>query len=139
LFLLLESRPTTEDTIMGENQDQAAEPTDGNGAPASSVSEQIREAAYEAWVTHREPHQVKTRALFDRAYLGHYAAVAAYTEQLVDDYELDAKLDTAIAEPFRPFVDIDVVALSRSLVRNGSLYALTATPIGVWVFNGDME
>jgi hypothetical protein len=46
--------------------------------------------------------------LINRAYLGHYAAVAAYTEQLVDDYQLDVKLDAAIAEPFRPFVDVDV-------------------------------
>lgn len=109
------------------------------GPPPGSITDQITEAAYQAWSRGREAWQDSSRGLFDRAYLGHYAAIAAYTERLVDEYQLDAKLDAAIAEPFRPFVDIDVVALSRSLVRNGSLYALMAAPIGVWVFNGDME
>lgn len=107
----------------------------GHGLP-DSVTDQIREAAYLAWRTHREGWLETPRALFDQAYLGHYAAVAAYVEQLVDDYELDAKLDAAIAEPFRQFVDIDVTALSRSMVKQGALYALSATPIGVWVFDG---
>jgi hypothetical protein len=120
--------------------DQAVSPDQTiAGPPPASVTDQIRDAAYEAWSRSREAWQDSSRGLFDRVYLGHYAAVAAYTEQLVDDYQLDAKLDAAIAEPFRPFVDIDVVALSRSLVRNGSLYALMAAPIGVWVFSGDIE
>lgn len=123
--------------------DQPAQPVNPEqpvaGPPPANITEQITEAAYHAWAQHREPSQDSSRGLFDRAYLGHYAAVAAYVEDLVDQYGLDARLDAAISEPFRAFVDVDVPALSRSLVRNGTLYALTATPIGVWVFNGEIE
>lgn len=108
------------------------------GPPAASITEQITEAAYQAWSDGREAWQDSSRGLFDRAYLGHYAAVAAYTEDMVDQYGLDARLDAAISEPFRRYVDIDVTALSRSLVKNGTLYALRATPVGVWVFNGEI-
>jgi len=77
--------------------------------------------------------------MFNRAYLGQYSHIDHYVETMVDDYELDAKLDAAITEPFREFLDIDVTALARSLVRHGSLYALPAAPVGVWVFNGDVD
>jgi len=105
---------------------------------AETITAQIREAAFAAWQLAREDWQDSSRSFFDRAYLGHFVSVDHYVETLVDGYELDAKLDAEVAEPFREFVDIDVTALARSLVRHGSLYTLTATPIGVWVFNGDI-
>jgi len=112
----------------------------GNGTPESNNLETLlRRAAYEAWAARREEHQDRSRDFFDRAYLGHYTNVDHYVETLVDDYELDAKLDAAIAEPFRQFVDIDITGLARSLARNGTLYAISATPVGVWVFNGEIE
>lgn len=116
----------THDT-MGEQERQAA------------ITAAIRDAAYVAWSTSREPDQESTHALFDRVYLGHYASVAACAEDMVDTYGLDARLDTAIAEPFRRHVDIDVTALSHALVLNGTLYALRAVPMGVWVFNGEIS
>lgn len=124
---------------MDNGQDRNAGQPEGGAYRPLSIEAAIWEAAFRAWVASREPEQDVSRALFDRAYLGHYAAVAAYAEDLVDQYELDAKLDAAIAEPFRQYVDIDVEALSRALVRNGTLYALLAAPIGVWVFNGEIE
>ena len=121
----------------------------GNGAPAEpptrqseaplSVVEQIREAAYQSWAQRRSDQQERSRALFDQAYLGHYSHIDHYVETLVDDYQLDTKLDLAIAEPFRTFVDIDITGLARSLGRNGSLYCLMAAPLGVWIFNGEIE
>jgi hypothetical protein len=62
-----------------------------------------------------------------------------YAETLVDTHELDARLDAAIAPPFREFVDIDTTRLARSLVRNGTLYVISAAPVGVLVFNGEIE
>jgi hypothetical protein len=99
----------------------------------------LREAAFTAWAASREEHQDRSRTFFDRAYLGHYSSIDHYVESLVDDYQLDTKLDTAVAEPFRQFLDIDVTGLARSLVRNGTLYAISAAPVGVWVFNGEIE
>ncbi len=72
-------------------------------------------------------------------YLGHYSTIDAYVIQLIDDYELDAKLDAAVAEPFRRHVDINVNALGRALVARTTIYTLQAVPVGVWVFNGDIE
>src|ERR1700704_4916602 len=91
-----------------------------NDRPAQSVSieAQIREVAFGLWAAGREDWQDSSRAFFDRAYLGHYASIDHYVENLVDAYGLDAKLDAAIAEPFREFLDIEITALARSLVRN---------------------
>ena len=112
----------------------------GNGVQEPiSIEALLREAAFEAWAATREEHQDRSREFFDRAYLGHYTSVDHYAETLVDDYELDAKLDAAIAPPFRAFVEIDVPTLARWLVHHGTLYAISATPVGVWVFNGDIE
>ena len=104
-----------------------------------SIEALLREAAFEAWVASREEHQDKSREFFDLVYLGHYASVDHVVETMVDAYGLDAKLDAAISPPFREFVDIDIPSLARHFVAIGSLYTLSASPLGVWVFNGDIE
>ena len=104
-----------------------------------SVETMLRQAAFEAWAATREEHQHDDRDFFDRAYLGHYSSLDHYVESLVDEYQLDSKLDAAVAEPFRRFLDIDITGLARSLVRSGTLYAIPAAPVGVWVFNGEIE
>ena len=111
----------------------------GNGVQEPiSIEALLREAAFEAWASLREEHQDSSREFFERAYLGHYASVEQYAETLIDGYELDAKLDAVIAPPFRQFVDIDVTGLAQALVGNGTLYTVRATPVGVWVFNGEI-
>jgi hypothetical protein len=114
----------------------------GNGTDNQepiSVETMLRQAAFEAWAATREEHQHNDRDFFNRVYLGHYTSLDHYVETLVDDYQLDAKLDTAVAEPFRRFLDVDISGLARSLVRNGTLYGVPAAPVGVWVFNGEIE
>lgn len=112
----------------------------GNGVQEPiSIEALLRQAAFEAWAAMREEHQDSSREFFERAYIGHYTSVDHYAETLVDAYELDAKLDAAIAPPFREFVDIDIPGLARSMVHNGTLYTVPATPVGVWVFNGEIE
>ncbi len=116
-----------------------------NGSPAEDtdpiapVMAVIRELAYASWARHQTEHDRDTsRALFERVYLGHYSTIDSYVIQLIDDYGLDAKLDAAIAEPFRRHVDIDVTTFGQALVSNGTLYVLSALPVGVWVFNGEI-
>jgi hypothetical protein len=112
----------------------------GNGVQEPiNIEALLRQAAFETWATSREEHQDSSREFFDRTYIGHYTSIDHYAETLVDAYQLDAKLDAAIAPPFREFVDIDVTGLARSLVRNGTLYAIPAVPVGVWIFNGEIE
>ncbi|MGI8664851.1 MAG: hypothetical protein ACR2N4_02285 [Jatrophihabitans sp.] len=123
---------------MHDEPGTSQEPTGTADPRQDAITSAIREAAFAAWVDSREPDQPATDELFGKAYLGHYASLDAYVEELVDRYELDAKLDAAIAAPFRRYVDVDVTALARWLVANGTLYALPAVPIGVWVFSAEI-
>lgn len=108
----------------------------GAGDPAEPIKAAILELAYAAWAHYRrEREQATDRALFQQAYLGHYSSLDSYVIKLVDDYDLDAKLDEAIAEPFRQHVDIDISGLGRALVSSATIYTLLAVPVGVWVFN----
>lgn len=123
---------------MGNGRSRNSQPA-GDGDPVATITAAIRELAYATWAHFREEGQDTSRTIFDRAYLGHYSTVDSYVIQLIDGYELDAKLDEAIAEPFRRHVDINVNALGRALVARTTIYALQAVPVGVWVFNGDIE
>jgi hypothetical protein len=124
---------------MGNGRRADRQPT-GDNDPIEAIKAGIRELAYAAWAHYRrELGQHTDRALFDRAYLGHYSTLDQYVIQLVDGYDLDAKLDEAIVEPFRRHVDIDINALGRALVSSATIYTLQAAPVGVWVFNEEIE
>jgi hypothetical protein len=119
---------------MGNGRSADGRPT-GEGQ-VDAITAAIRELAYTAWAHYRrELGQDTGRALFEQAYLGHYSTLDMYVVQLVDAYDLDAKLDEAIADPFRSHVDIDISALGRALVSSATIYTLQAVPVGVWVFN----
>jgi hypothetical protein len=122
---------------MGNGRSANGRPS-GEDGPVEAITAALRELAYTAWAASREPEQDSSNALFERTYLGHYSAVDAYVTGLIDGYQLDAKLDAAIAQPFRRHLDINVTALGQDLVASGTLYALPAFPVGVWVFNGEI-
>ncbi len=120
---------------MGNGRRADGRPT-GDDDPTEAIKAAIRELAYAAWAHYRrELDRDADRALFERVYLGHYSTLDMYVVNLVDNYDLDAKLDAAIAEPFRRHVDIDIPALGRALVSSATIYTLLAVPVGVWVFN----
>jgi hypothetical protein len=120
---------------MGNGRRADGRPT-GDDDPIEAIKAAIHELAYTGWAHYRRGLGQETdRALFERAYLGHYSSIDMYVVKLLDDYDLDAKLDEAIAEPFRSHVDIDVPALGRALVGRATVYTLLAVPVGVWVFN----
>ena len=124
---------------MGNGRSANGRPISEDG-PVAAIKAAIRELAYVSWAHYRqELGRDTSRALFERAYLGHYSSIDSYVIQLIDAYDLDAKLDEAIAEPFRRHVDIDVSALGRTLVSSASIYTLLALPVGVWVFNEEIE
>jgi hypothetical protein len=119
---------------MGNGRSADGRPT-GEGQ-VDAITAAIRELAYTAWARYRrELGQDTNRALFEQAYLGHYSTLDMYVVQLVDAYDLDAKLDEAIGEPFRSHVDIDISALGRALISSATIYTLQAVPVGVWVFH----
>jgi hypothetical protein len=120
---------------MGNGHDSRRQPA-GADDPVKAIKAAIRELAYASWARYRqELGQDTSRSSFDRAYLGHYSTIDTYVIQLIDAYELDAKLDAAIVEPFRRHVDIDVSAFGRTLVSSATIYSLLAVPVGVWVFH----
>jgi hypothetical protein len=117
--------------------------TDSNSreidARNSDIATAITELAFLAWSNNQPKGAPLARADFDRVYLGHYASIDGYADHLIDTYQLDAKLDAAIAPPFRAHVDIDVPGLARALRASGALLALPAHPVGVWVFRTDPD
>lgn len=122
---------------MGNGRRANGRPTEDD--PIEAIKAAIRELAYAGWAHYRrELLQDTNRALFELAYLGHYSTLDAYVTELIDAYDLDTKLDEAIAEPFRRHVDIDVPALGRALVSSATIYTLLAVPVGVWVFNEEI-
>ena len=100
----------------------------------SPIAKALREMAFIAWSAAREAGQPQDEAAFDQAYLGQYSMFDAYTDLLVVEHDIDARIDDAIPDPFRAHVDIDIPSLSQALVSSGAYYALPAYPVGVWVF-----
>jgi len=123
---------------MGDGRSANGRPVPDDG-PVAAIKAAIRELAYAAWTRYQaELDRDTSRSLFDRVYLGHYSTIDTYVIHLIDAYELDAKLDETIAEPFRQHVDIDVSAMGRALVSSATIYTLLAVPVGVWVFNEEI-
>jgi hypothetical protein len=124
---------------MGNGASANGRPIPDDEGPVGRIKSAIRELAYTTWVRYQTDLDRNTsRALFERVYLGHYSTVDTYVTQLIDDYQLDAKLDEVITEPFRSHVDIDVSAFGRALVASASIYTLLAAPVGVWVFTDEI-
>jgi hypothetical protein len=120
---------------MGNGRSADGRPI-GADDPAEGIKAAIRELAYASWARYQaELRQDTSRGLFERVYLGQYSSLDMYVVTLVDAYGLDAKLDEAIADPFRSHVDIDISALGRALISSATIYTLLAVPVGVWVFN----
>jgi hypothetical protein len=120
---------------MGNGRSRGGRPI-GDNDPVEAITAAIRELAYASWARYQaELRQDTSRGLFERVYLGHYSTIDMYVVQLVDAYALDAKLDEAIAEPFRRHVDIDISSLGRALIGSATIYTLLAVPVGVWIFN----
>jgi hypothetical protein len=124
---------------MGNGRSANGRPIADDEGAVGRIKAAIRELAYTSWASYQaELDRDTSRALFERAYLGHYSTVDTYVIQLIDDYNLDAKLDAAIIEPFRRHVDIDVSAFGRALVASATIYSLLAVPVGVWVFTDEI-
>jgi antirestriction protein len=72
---------------------------------------------------------------FEESYRGHYASLAAYVEEVIDDMGVDDDINKAVPEFLAPYVHINVEAFGRDLEQAGDI---TASPGegGVYVFDG---
>ena len=120
---------------MGE--DDTTETTDIQpiGHPIEALAEQIRELAYQAWLRGRVASQDRTITFFDRTYLGHYSSMQHYAESVLDRYQLDQLL----APMHRPFIEFDTEGLARYLLDHDEIYTIDAVPVGIWVFDAQID
>ncbi|PBC38619.1 antirestriction protein [Rhodococcus sp. ACS1] len=72
---------------------------------------------------------------FARAYIGHYASLAAYAQQLMQEMGYEALLDTTLPEDLRQHVHIDYDAVAQGLFRDGHVQVYKAPGGGVWLFD----
>jgi len=78
-------------------------------------------------------------ANFEEAYLGHWASLTDYAEDLLDDFGLENELDRVVPEGLRPYVRIDVEAFGRDLELGGDIVAFedSSAKGGVYVFSSN--
>lgn len=89
-------------------------------------------APFAAWANLvQDPDQL---ADFDTAYVGQYADVRTYLEQLVNDRAYDRILDENLPAGIRPYVKIDITATVDDLLRGGDLHAMPTPDGDVWIF-----
>jgi hypothetical protein len=125
---------------MGDEHGATERRNQTDEEPVASIKAAIRELAYASWTRYQaELGRDTSRALFEQVYRGHFSTIDMYVVNLIDEYNLDAKLDQAITEPFRRHVDIDVTAFGQALVANAIIYTLQAAPVGVWVYTDEIS
>jgi antirestriction protein len=102
----------------------------------SAVARGIAEhgAAFAAWAAHRGVSDDKLSETFDQAYLGRYASLAEYAEQLADDLGWQQELD-ALSDPLAPYVRFDAEAFARDLDYGGDVFTTDDGAGGVHVFD----
>lgn len=118
---------------MGNNEE-----TDGNSESANGERPET-DAAYRAWLVGRVDWQDKTIGFFHQTYLGRYASLQHYAQELLDRYGLGTRLDTAIEQPYRRFLGFDLPGFARYLLDSDQIYTIDATPAGFWIFNGEID
>jgi antirestriction protein len=72
---------------------------------------------------------------FEESYRGHYASLAAYVEEVIDDMGVDDDIDKAVPEFLAPYVHINVEAFGRDLEQSGDITASSGEG-GVYIFDG---
>jgi antirestriction protein len=90
--------------------------------------------AYAAWAAHRDVNDEQLSETFDQAYLGRYASLAEYAEQLADDLGWAQELD-ALPDYLTPYVQFDADAFARDLEFGGDVFTADDGEGGVHVFD----
>lgn len=72
---------------------------------------------------------------FTDVYIGHYASLQAYAEQLADDLGYTQEL-ARLPEAIQPYVRIDTAAMASDLELSSQIYVAPDPNGGVWLFDG---
>ena len=97
--------------------------------------------AYSAWADILDGHldtidPDSEAEAFHEAYLGHYASLADYAEQMADDLGYTAEL-AKLPEHVQQYTHIDYAAIARDLEASGDIATLSDPEGGVWIFNAN--
>ncbi|MGY2745540.1 antirestriction protein ArdA [Arthrobacter sp. UYCu723] len=71
---------------------------------------------------------------FEDAYLGEYASLTAYVEQIIDDLGWRDEVEKYLPESLQPYVKIDAEAMAEDMRLNGEIYSVESGS-GIYVFN----
>jgi antirestriction protein len=90
--------------------------------------------AFAAWVALGDLDDRMDR--FADAYLGKFASMEAYAEQLIDDLGYNQLLDETVPEHIRPYVAVNVAGLAQDMRLSGEIAAVPADENGIYLFDG---
>ena len=100
---------------------------------ASGIAEHV--LAFAAWAAHRGD-AAEAAESFAESFVGEWESLSAYAAELLDDYGLEAVIDSIVPDCLRAYVEIDAQGLGRDLVLGGDLVALDSPSGSVWIFQG---
>ena len=92
-------------------------------ATISQLAQGITEhgAAFAHWAALIDTNEPEALAEFDDAYLGHYASIDAYADELLDDLGYPDLIERAIPEHLQAYVHLDVEGFARDLELAGDI------------------
>jgi antirestriction protein len=91
--------------------------------------------AFAAWAAHLSSASEADDS-FSEAFSGEWESISDYAEQMLDDFGLEAAIDSVVPEGLRAYVRIDAEGLGRDLVLGGDVVALDTPSGSVWIFQG---
>jgi antirestriction protein len=90
--------------------------------------------AFGAWAE-RCDHNQDTLDQFEEAYLGQWASVEDYADELLSDLGYVEAVEHAVPESLQPYVTLDVAGFARDLELSGDITSVQHAE-GVWIFDG---
>jgi antirestriction protein len=91
--------------------------------------------AFAHWAALIGTNDREALARFEDAYLGHWATLEAYAEELLDDIGINRDIEEAIPEHLQPYVTVDVEGMARDMEFGGQITTSTGDD-GVYIFDG---
>lgn len=102
----------------------------------AAVARGIREhgEAFAAWA---ELHDAEGTMLasFEDAYLGEYDSAEAWAESVIDDLNLQARIDEALPQELARYVRFDAEAWAQDAWLNGDIHIIHKPGGGIWIFD----
>lgn len=77
-------------------------------------------------------------AAFDDAYLGEYDSTADWAREVIDEHDLDTKVEQALGEGLARYVHFDAEGFAQDAWLGGDIHLANKPDGGYWVFAGNV-